>query len=92
MISTDFKTYIELSERFLDGQIRADAFCREFIRLFKAERRPMDEATFEVLNRLFTACDCYDPSVEGDEVSVLRLDERSLRAEVAASLQREVHA
>ena len=52
----------------------------------------MDEATFEVLNRLFTACDCYDPSVEGDEVSVLRLDERSLRAEVTASLQREVHA
>ena len=92
MRRSEFERYTRLSEQFLEGGIGADAFCREYMRLFKAEDRQMDDETFETLNRIFTACDCYDPHAEHDEVDNLRLDETALRAGVAASLRREVPA
>jgi hypothetical protein len=92
MTRPEFEKYTRLSERFLDGRIGADAFCRRYMRLFKAEDRPMADETFASLNRIFTACDCYDPYATPDEVTNLRLDEATLRAEVAASLRRRVPA
>ena len=68
MKRSEFEKYMRLSERFLDGRIGADAFCRKYMRLFKAEDRPMTDETFEALNRIFTACDCYDPHTAPDEV------------------------
>lgn len=51
--------YIQLLDRFLEGQIDAVAFEGSYQSMFKAEQRAMSDEAFSILDRLFAEVDAF---------------------------------
>ena len=61
----DVSGYLALIHRFISGEISALDFEQNYLRLFKADVRPLQGEVYEVLNKLFSDVDvfCADSSL-----------------------------
>lgn len=85
--------YRELVRSFLDKELLATSFVSKFLDQWRVDRdvqwsvvesgrplSPEEVALAEVLDSIFTACDAYSPSPEGD----YEINEEQLGAEVGS--------
>lgn len=86
MGSHNLAPYRKLIEQFLNNQISALDFEREYLDMFKNDTTEWPEAEYDVLNDLFGDVDafCADPELRdpGD------LDEEQLRQQAKIAIQR----
>lgn len=54
--------YLDLLQRFAAGSVSVEDFQGQYLRKFKAEDRPLDEETFQVLDRLFGDIEAFTPN------------------------------
>ena len=85
------RSYLQVVQSFLQGQLPVDGFIREFMRLWRADRdaesKSLDGSSTEVtqggefsnaLDRAFTACDCFSH----EPISEFEISEAQLRREL----------
>lgn len=78
--------YITLIQAFVEEEITAKDFEREYLNLFKSETRYSAEPIFRILERLFFDVDDYwEESTEDDEARFI-ITEATLRRYAAQAL------
>src|SRR4029077_15910155 len=82
---------INLMQSFVDGRIDAATFERDYIRMWRQRRDADEEALLDpsverVLDRAFTACDCFRPE-DGGVRTAWDIDEKQFRLEISTFLQ-----
>lgn len=80
------RPYIELIDSFLNNQIDALIFEREYLVMFKNDTTRWSESEYDVLNNLFGDVDtfCADPELRDPE----DLDEEQLRQQCRMALEK----
>ena len=88
---TVLRHLINLMQSFVDGGIDAATFERDYIRMWRQRRDADEQAVLDprvegILDRAFTACDCFRPE-DGGVRTVWDIDEKQFRLEISALLQ-----
>lgn len=80
--------YVQLIERFLNGEVLVDEFQKAYLDRFKNEGQ-LDEPLFELLDELFGDVDSFttDPQLLAENPSFY-LDEAGLRRRILQAMHR----
>ncbi|MDT8862597.1 colicin immunity domain-containing protein [Alkalihalobacillus sp. MEB130] len=78
--------YKMLMKGFIDDVINVEDFERAYLKTFKNETERMDNALFEILNRVFEAVDCYWHECHYGQETAFDISEQQLRKEVCEAL------
>lgn len=76
--------YARMIDAFLTGEVTVASFSSAFFREFQHDPGGWSDETFDALNDVATACECYTPL---DKRSGFDLDEAQLRAVCTARLR-----
>lgn len=82
---------IKLMHAFVDGRIDAATFERDYSRMWRQRRDAdkqalLDPSVEAVLDRAFTACDCFRPEGSGVRTA-WDIDEKQFRLEISILLE-----
>ena len=80
------RQFVTLVESFLRGDIDVGKFERAYLDGFSAQRDPLPEAQFLILDRLFAEVDAYTP--DPDLRDRWHIDEDELRRQCRIALER----
>lgn len=91
-VGSEYNDYISLLQRFIQGDLPADAWQRQYLNMFKQETRCLSEPLFELLDRLFGDVDsfCGDPTARKELEATypgFYLDESELRLRVVQAAE-----
>lgn len=64
-MSYDIQPYIDLIRSFLDEEIPVEVFEKQYLDMFKAEKRSLPQHLYEPLNWVFTSIDVHVPDKDG---------------------------
>lgn len=68
---------LKKTNNFVDGNIDANNFSLDYMRIFLKENIRLDDRLFDILNYLFTSCDAYcnDPKLRNHVIDAIDEDE-----------------
>lgn len=92
-MGSEYEDYGSLLNRFIQHRMSADEFQIAYLKLFKNERRQLDEALFDVLDTLFGDVDAFssEPTIRAEleaQKPGFYLDEAKLRQRVVYAFER----
>ena len=82
-MSYDIQPYIDLIRKFLRKEIPVEVFEKEYLDMFKAEKRMLPQHLYEPLNWVFTSIDVHVPDKEGYVLEPYELNDRQFLKDVS---------